>query len=208
MGRLRNLEVERVDAVGSPASGHKWVILKSDNAAVEKAATIEKAAGDALTALLKEAGLSFSKDTVSALKALAAALELDEAEFTEKAEEVAAVEAAVEKGDDDDTDADPEGDKQAAAAADAPADDDDEIDADADKDVEKTSYTADEVDAIIAKALDKFGVDVTAIQKGIVTGTTRLVAKSKQPKEVAKSGDRQAVKKGQGLFEDVIFNQD
>ena len=75
MGKLEDLRVERVDGVDRPATGHRWVIVKS-----EEADPVEKdyagAARAAIEALSKEEGVTVSKETAEALTALAALLEM------------------------------------------------------------------------------------------------------------------------------------
>jgi hypothetical protein len=46
MGKLENLQVERTDAVAVPATGHRWIILKSEDRPqrpVKKKPTAKKA---------------------------------------------------------------------------------------------------------------------------------------------------------------------
>lgn len=76
MGKLEDMRVERVDGVDKPATGHRWAIIKSEDATD----TVEKdyagAAKAAVEALLKEEGVTFTKETADALHALAALLEM------------------------------------------------------------------------------------------------------------------------------------
>lgn len=181
MGKLMGLRVERVDGVGSPATGKTWVILKSTATpeAVAKSEEIVKAAGSALTALLKEAtdGLELSKETTDALHALAALLEV-EAEFTAKS--VEAPEAVVDP----------------PAAVDPPAGEPDE------PVVSKETYTADEVEALLAETLEKAGVELDDDGEPVAKAA-KPVVKSKQ---LQGTGEATVTKsKGEGIFENVIF---
>lgn len=90
MGKLEDMRVERVDGVDRPATGHRWAIIKSEEATEE---SVEKdyagAARAALDALLKEEGVTFTKETADALHALAALLEMSVEFKSEDAPEAA-----------------------------------------------------------------------------------------------------------------------
>lgn len=95
MGKLEDMRVERVDGVDRPATGHRWVIVKSETPdEVEK--DYAGAARAAIDALAKEEGISVSKETAEALTALAALLEMS-VEF----KSVEGAPAASESTDDD-----------------------------------------------------------------------------------------------------------
>lgn len=70
-GKLLDIEIERVDGVGSPATARTWAIIKSEDAPDASAG-----AKAVLEALAKEE-LAFSKETVALLVALAEALEVE-----------------------------------------------------------------------------------------------------------------------------------
>jgi hypothetical protein len=75
---LEDIEVDRVDAVDRPATGRRWLIMKSEeedeNAAIAK--ELEERVAEVLEALANDAqgrgGLPLSEETLSALNRLAA----------------------------------------------------------------------------------------------------------------------------------------
>lgn len=73
MGKLAQIEVERVDGVDRPATGHRWVLIKAEGQEAEK--DYAGAARAALEALAKE-GIVVSPETAEVLHALAALLEM------------------------------------------------------------------------------------------------------------------------------------
>lgn len=176
--KLEDLRVERVDGVDRPATGHRWIMMKSE-APVEKDTTA--LAKTALEALVKEEGLELTGETVEALKALAAALEveLDFAKADEAPEAEAVEDAEVEK-DDEET---PE-----AEAAD-----------------EDKSIFGNDFSVFVDKVADALVEKFEATEEPTAT-TSRLVAKSKQPKE-QDGGEERTIAKGEGVFESVIFGQ-
>jgi hypothetical protein len=190
MAKLTEMAVSRVDGVDKPAIRKRWVLVKSEDAATEVEKDYAGAARSVIEAIAKE-GVSFSDETVEVLRALVDLLELD-VEFAAKS----ADDESGDGADDDEPNADdePNGDDE---------DDDDEP-------VVKESYTADEAEALVEKALRAAGVKVDAIAKGdesIDNDATPLrVAKSKQPK--AQGGDtaeRKTVKKGEGMFSNIVL---
>src|SRR5690348_2655557 len=90
MGKLQRLRVERTDGVDRPATGHKWVVVKSEDAA----GNVEDLAKTLVDEVVK-AEVELSKDAASALVALAGALGIEletknETPAEEPAEEAAA----------------------------------------------------------------------------------------------------------------------
>jgi hypothetical protein len=174
MGKLNDLRVERVDGVDSPATGHRWVIVKSDDVETPVEKDYAGTATAALEALLKEDSLTLSDASVEALRALAELLEMD-VEFKS---------------------AEPTGDDEPEVEGKT-----DEPDVEKNDDEDKT-YTADEVEDLLANALQKLGVDPEQVAK-----STRVVPRSKQPKSTEDGGDEPIVK-GKGLFANIVFGQD
>ncbi len=195
MGKLTNMQVERVDGVDKPAIRKRWVLVKNEDA---EQTEVEKdyagAARAAVEAIAKE-GVSFSDETVEVLRALVELLDLD-IEFAAKAEADADAEADAEANADADADAD-------ATVKDENAD----ADADANADGEAKTYTADEVEDLVAKALRAAGVDPEKVAKSYADVEPLRVAKSKQPKaqDALEGASRTQVKKGEGMFSNVIF---
>lgn len=85
-GKLEEMRVERVDGVDRPATGHRWAIIKAEEAPESVEKDYAGTATAALEALLKEDGITFSKETADALHALAALLEMS-VEFKSEAGE-------------------------------------------------------------------------------------------------------------------------
>lgn len=192
MGKLTEMAVGRVDGVDKPAIRKRFVLVKSEDAQpVEKD---YKGAATAVVEAIAKEGVAFSEETMELLKALVETLELD-VEFAAKSED----------DDDDSADGD-DGDESTDDGDDESTDDGEDGDdgADAD-DVEKT-YSADEVEGLVAKALAAAGVDVSKLAKsdsGSEDGTRALaVKKSKQPK--AQDGEERTVRKGTGLYSNII----
>lgn len=201
MSKLTGMQVGRVDGVDRPAIRKRFVLVKNEDAAqVEK--DYAGASRAVVEALAKEAGLSFSEETVEVLKTLVGLLELD-VDFAAKSED--AEDAADEAADDDDTDDDAAADDEAAADDDDAAADDDE-----DADVAKT-YSADEVEGLLAKFAAANGITVTGdtIAKRD-SGTpessaSRIAPVSKQAKgQGDDSADPKLVRKGEGLYSNIV----
>jgi hypothetical protein len=136
MGKLAHIEVERVDGVDRPATGHRWVLIKAEDEGVEK--DYAGAARAALEALAKE-GIVVSRETAEALHALAALLEMS-VEFKSVDGEPEASEASEEDV------------EKEAPAAEAP-------------EPEERTYTAAEVEELIVKALRAVGIEPGRIAK-------------------------------------------
>jgi cobalamin biosynthesis protein CobT len=195
MGKLTDMQVGRVDGVDKPAIRKRWVLVKS-----EDAETVEKdyagAARDAIEAIAKE-GLSFSEETVEVLRALVEMLELD-VEFAAKSEEDEA------EGESDES---AEGEESDEADESAEGDESEEAEA-----TEKASYTADEVEEVVAKALRAAGIDPEKltgepVAKGEDVKPLR-VTKSRQPQEQdTETRERGKVRKGEGLFANIVLGK-
>jgi len=100
MSKLEDLDVDRVDAVGDPATGRRFLILKSEdgNAAekFEQVKTIVKDAGTALVALAKSE-IELPLELAAQFTAIAKSLELgDEVVF--KSAPVVVEDAAADTG--------------------------------------------------------------------------------------------------------------
>lgn len=82
---LEELEVDRVDAVDSPATGAKFLILKAEepDELRQNAQQLAEAANAVLSSLSQDKAVSYSPDAVSKLNALAKMLDV-ETEFTPK----------------------------------------------------------------------------------------------------------------------------
>lgn len=136
MGKLAHIEVERVDGVDRPATGHRWVLIKAEDEGVEK--DYAGAARAALEALAKE-GIVVSRETAEALHALAALLEMS-------------VEFKSVDGEPEASEASEQGVEKEAPAAEAP-------------EPEERTYTAAEVEELIVKALRAVGIEPGRIAK-------------------------------------------
>lgn len=191
MGKLSSLKVDRVDGVDKPAIRKRWVMVKSeDGATTEVEKDYAGAARNVVEALVKEEGVEFSDETVEVLRALVELLELEGVEFAAKSEESDESEND-DEGESDESDDEGENDES----------DDDEPEAAAADDVEK-NYSADEVEELIAKALRVNGVSVESVTKGEVG---KIQPKSRQPKAQDEPTGSKQVKKGEGLFRNVVF---
>lgn len=194
MGKLTDMQVGRVDGVDKPAIRKRWVLVKS-----EDAATVEKdyaGAAAALVEAIAKEGVSFSDETVEVLRALVDLLELD-IDFAQKSEDETSETA--ETTDEEKTDDDEKTDDETPEGED---------------DVEKTTYTAEEAEALVAKALAAAGVDTSKLVEGDVVKSEddvkplRVVTKSRQPKEQGtESGTSRTVKKGEGLFANIVHGK-
>lgn len=227
MGKLNELQVDRTDAVDRPATGHKWMILKSEEAEATDVSTTARAA---LEALVKEEGLTLSTGTAEALKALAGELEMDGVEFLQAdTEPEAEAEADVEASEEDAEDAD---EPEADAEAEAEGEDAEDVEAseDADEDVEKDAdesddemvevtledgTTANVAKSVLSQLIGEAILNVRGDEEeidgemgGAAVPLFRRAPRSKQPDaeetEVAKSGRRQ---KGDGLHTSWVFGQ-
>lgn len=187
MGKLKGMAVERVDGVDRPAIRKRFVLVKREDAEAE---TVEKdyagASRAVIEALAKETGVSFSEETVDVLKALVELLELD-IDFAAKSEESDETEETEESGEEETETEEDEAETETEDEA-----------------VEKT-YSADEVEGLLAKFAAANGI---TIEKSADEDDTRplRVAKSRQPRSQEDAdGKRRTVKKGEGMFRGVVF---
>lgn len=197
---LQDIEVQRLDAVDSPASRRRWLILKSDTPEVEKMdpQALEKAAlalCESLKADAADNGLAMSEASLAALNGVAKTLGLSDqfsgkpadegaTDEQQKAEKEAAEKAAQEQAakDEGGTDAGASEGATAAAATSEPA-------------------TKGEV-AAIAKSLTALSekIDKVAVAK---SETTAPPSKQERGQEVVtKSAPKEM---GKGLFTNVVF---
>lgn len=192
MGLLEQLRVERVDGVDRPATGHKWVVVKSESGDVEK--DYAGAGKAALEALAKESELTLTKEQADALNALAELLELDVTFKSEDAEPDA-----------DDEDSDDDADKAADDEQDEDADDedadDDADDVEASEDADRPVTHGELADAVKNAMLAVLEEEADEVAKS--RGKDKPLSKQAEGNDPA--GKPRKVKKGEGMFADVIF---
>lgn len=178
MGKLTALDVERTDAVDRPATGHRWMIVKSEgeNGSTPDTAELAKAALD----LIAKGELELPEDVAKALAALAEALGV---EFQATAKDA-------DEGDEADGD-EAEGDDEVDGS-----ESDDSTDDSADGEVEKEPTVDDR--------LARIEESIAALAEGRVEKVNRLPGKSKQ-READQA--EEPVQKGTGLFTNIVFGQ-
>jgi hypothetical protein len=203
MGKLSDMAVSRVDGVDKPAIRKRWVLVKNEDGAESVEKDYAGASKALVEALAKESGISFSDETVEVLRTLVELLDLD-VEFAAKAEDG-------DEDEGDEGDGDGEGSAEGDESEESDGSEGDEGDeGEGDEGVEKTTYSADEVEAVVAKALAAAGVDVSKLTKSEKTSDVSAlrVTKSRQPKgDVAESGARKKVKKGEGMFSNIVLGK-
>lgn len=175
MGKLAQIEVERVDGVDRPATGHRWVLIKAEGQEAEK--DYAGAARAALEALAKE-GIVVSPETAEVLHALAALLEMSVEFKSAEGEPPAAPEP------------------EAAPASEGELEKD-EPETKAQADPEDRTYTAAEVEALIEKALRAIGVEPGPIAKARPAGSKQPAAQDEPARE--------GLRKGRVSMVDVVF---
>ncbi len=210
MGRLTELQVERVDAVDRPATGHRWVVIKSEDGEETVTKTVD-AARTVLEALIKEEGLTLSDDTVEALKALATLLDVS-FEVAEKSDEDEGEEPEAPEADGDEPEADAdEGEEPAEEPAEeedaeeAPEADGEEPEvekADDDEPLTRATLGPALKEALAELAKDTGNEPVSG--EGVSILTVRK-ARSKQPTDA----DAAVEKGGQGGvdYSNIVFGQ-
>ena len=228
--QIRNLVVDRVDAVDSPATGLKFLVFKSDDPVVLRERTSKiNAALDALFGqLAQDQAFSASQETVDAINAVAKAAGVENFEVAiEKAcgssdakgskdkKRLKKDEAADTKDDPDDEsdESEDDGEVSAAPATDTEA----EVEADA-GDAEELELSSDDLQALTAAVASSVKAQVgellAPLEKRLAalegTPVKRRVV-IQQPSRQAEGQD-QPVKKsvpemGNGLFNDIVFGQ-
>lgn len=187
-GRLEELEVERVDGVDRPATGHRWAIIKRE---AEEQASIEDVAKAALEAILKDE-VEFSDEAIEAIKALAEMLGFD-----------------LEKGEGDEEPSEEEAEPQLDEAEPAPGDVTDPPEEPAEP--VAASEGDDEELALTKSALADLIRDTIA---GMIEEdeepmpTVGRLTKSKQPEAQDEIEKGDAIRKGEGVFHNVFFGQE
>lgn len=175
MGKLRNLSVERTDAVDRPATGRQWIIVKAEDAdTADSGAELRDAAVAAIDELAK-GEVALTDEARAAFEALAGLLGVS---FEAKAVDEDAGEAEADEADEDGDEGD----------ADAGDDDAGEVEASAPDDE-------------LAKRLDGIEATLAKLAESIAD---RPVAKSGgRSKQLADPG--REIRKGEGVFENIIF---
>ncbi len=201
---LENIEVDRVDAVDRPATGRRWLIMKSEeedeNAAIAK--ELEERVAQALEALANDAqgrgGLPLSEEALSALNRLAALYGVQqpfsaapaeptvEATSTQEAEATSATEQASEP---------------VAVVAEA---DEQKVSA---ENQEGYGYPAPHYPEpdIWNAILDELKAIRALLEKGAVAKAQPAQVASRQPEPETRARQPQARRWGEGLFADVLF---
>jgi hypothetical protein len=201
---LEDIEVDRVDAVDRPATGRRWLIMKSEeedeNAAIAK--ELEERVAEALEALANDAqgrgGLPLSEEALSALNRLAALYGLNQP-FSVASAETSAEEASAQDGEAYSTAE--QASEPVAVAAEA-----DEQKASAEGQ-EGYGYPApyypnpDIWNAI----LEELKAIRALLEKGAVAKSQPAQVASRQPEPEARVRQPQARRWGEGLFADVLF---
>jgi hypothetical protein len=198
---LEDIEVDRVDAVDRPATGRRWLIMKSEeedeNAAIAK--ELEERVAEVLQALANDAqgrgGLPLSEETLSALNRLAALYGLNQP-FSVASAEMSAEEAPVQ-GAEADSAAEQASEPVAVAA------ETDEQKASADME-EGYGYPAPSHD-IWNAILEELKAIRALLEKGAVAKSQPTQVASRQPEPEARVRQPQARRWGEGLFADVLF---
>jgi hypothetical protein len=198
---LEDIEVDRVDAVDRPATGRRWLIMKSEeedeNAAIAK--ELEERVAEVLEALANDAqgrgGLPLSEETLSALNRLAALYGLNQP-FSVASAEMSAEEAPVQGAEADS--AAEQASEPVAVAAEA-----DEQKASADME-EGYGYPAPSHD-IWNAILEELKAIRALLEKGAVAKSQPTQVASRQPEPEARVRQPQARRWGEGLFADVLF---
>jgi hypothetical protein len=198
---LEDIEVDRVDAVDRPATGRRWLIMKSEeedeNAAIAK--ELEERVAEVLQALSNDAqgrgGLPLSEETLSALNRLAALYGLNQP-FSVASAEMSAEEAPVQGAEADS--AAEQASEPVAVAAEA-----DEQKASADME-EGYGYPAPSHD-IWNAILEELKAIRALLEKGAVAKSQPTRVASRQPEPEARVRQPQARRWGEGLFADVLF---
>lgn len=231
--QIKNLAVDRVDAVDSPATGMKFLLFKSDDPAVlrEQASLLVTAVGGLLDAIAADTVFRAGEDTLAQLGTLAKMLDREPLAVSADAAEAAETEP----------EASVTGDPEAPLAQEAASEDGDgaesveagEADSDTDGDeddslgVSAPSIDLDQLVAALAAALEKpaarMEAAVRALEKRIAALDTdgslkkprKIIVRqqpSRQPagqdEPIAKSrANGAAPELGKGLFRNIVFGQ-
>jgi hypothetical protein len=198
---LEDIEVDRVDAVDRPATGRRWLIMKSEeedeNAAIAK--ELEERVAEVLEALANDAqgrgGLPLSEETLSALNRLAALYGLKQPFGAATAE--TPVEDVPSQATEAENAAEQAGEPVAVAA------EADEQKASADME-EGYGYPAPSHD-IWNAILEELKAIRALLEKGAVAKSQPTQVASRQPEPEARVRQPQARRWGEGLFADVLF---
>jgi hypothetical protein len=201
---LEDIEVDRVDAVDRPATGRRWLIMKSEeedeNAAIAK--ELEERVAEVLEALANDAqgrgGLPLSEETLSALNRLAALYGLKQPFGA------ATAETPVEEVPSQTTEA-----ENAAEQAGEP------VAVAAEADEQKASAEGQEGYGYPAPyypnpdiwnaILEELKAIRALLEKGAVAKSQPTQVASRQPEPEARVRQPQVRRWGEGLFADVLF---
>jgi len=205
---LEDIEVDRVDAVDRPATGRRWLIMKSEeedeNAAITK--ELEERVAEVLQALANDAqgrgGLPLSEGALAALNRLATLYGLQQP-FS-----VAPVEASVEEASGQNAEAESVA-EQASEQASEP------VPVAAEADEQKTSADGQEGYGYPAPyypnpdiwnaILEELKAIRALLEKGAVAKSQPSQVASRQPEPEARARQPQVRRWGEGLFADVLF---
>jgi len=201
---LEDIEVDRVDAVDRPATGRRWLIMKSEeedeNAAIVK--ELEERVAEVLEALANEAqgrgGLSLSEEALSALNRLATLYGLQQPFSAAPAE--ASTQEASGQG------AEAEGAAEQASEPVAVAAEADEQKVSAEG-MEGYGYPAPTYPSpdIWNEILEELKAIRALLEKSAVAKSQPTQVASRQPEPEARVRQPQVRRWGEGLFADVLF---
>jgi hypothetical protein len=206
---LEDIEVDRVDAVDRPATGRRWLIMKSEeedeNAAIAK--ELEERVAEVLEALANDAqgrgGLPLSEAALSALNRLATLYGLQQPFSSAPAE--AAAEASLVQGAEADSAAEAAS-EPVAVAAEAGEQETDEQKVSAESQ-EGYGYPAPSYPNpdIWSAILEELKAIRALLEKGAVAKSQPAQVASRQPEPEARVRQPQVRRWGEGLFADVLF---
>ena len=205
---LEDIEVDRVDAVDRPATGRRWLIMKSEeedeNAAIAK--ELEERVAEVLAALANDAqgrgGLPLSEETLSALNRLAALYGVQQPFSVASTE--ASAEASAEEAPGQAAEAESiaeQASEPVAVAAEA------DEQAEAAKEHEGYGYPAPHYPNpdIWNAILDELKAIRALLERGAVAKSQPAQVASRQPEPEARVRQPQVRRWGEGLFADVLF---
>jgi hypothetical protein len=208
---MRQMSIERVDAVDEPATGHRWVIAKRSKQttkAQSEAADKDALAKAAIEELLKDTDLDVSEDAAAALSALADAHGLT---FTLAKDDEDEPEA--DNGDGDESDESDESDADDADADEQDGEGDDEQnDADEgdsddeDNDLAKRIGTLEKAVELLIERFDDKPGDRPKVEPTL-KARRRRTSKQVTGQDNLDGGEPLAKSDGRVSYENVVFGQ-
>jgi len=205
---LEDIEVNRVDAVDRPATGRRWLIMKSEeedeNAAIAK--ELEERVAEVLEALANDAqgrgGLPLSEEALAALNRLATLYGLQQPFSAVSAEaSEASAEGVLEQGAEAENAAEQASEQASEPVAVAAEANEQKASADME---EGYGYPAPSHD-IWNAILEELKAIRALLEKGAVAKSQPAQVASRQPEPETRVRQPQARRWGEGLFADVLF---